>query len=277
MKIGIVKNGYYSSPSQEEQIKRIKDECEKRGCETVVYKNARPVFSDTEFDFTKAFFLDKDVFLAKEAENRGIVLLNSANATELADDKCKTYLALAKGNVKQQETCIIPKKYNYFLDENYLKEVAERLGYPLVAKKGCGSFGEQVYLVKNYNELIEADKKIGIESGLYQKFRAHSKGKSLRIIVVGGKAIGGIRLENDRDFRSNAHLGGVGTIAELRPEFVSEAEKAAKLLNLNYCGVDLFCDEPVVIEVNSNALFNEFERKTGINVAGKIVEELLSL
>ena len=69
----------------------------------------------------------------------------------------------------------------------------------------------------------------------------------------------------------------MGTIAELRPEFVSEAEKAAKLLNLNYCGVDLFCDEPVVIEVNSNALFNEFERKTGINVAGKIVEELLSL
>lgn len=277
MKVGIVINGYYSSFLYEEQVRRIEEECEKRGCETIIYKNACPVFSDTEFNFSKAIFLDKDVFLAKEMENRGIVLLNSATALEASDDKCRTYIALAKSDVKQQETCIIPKKYKYFADKTYLKSVVDKLGYPLVAKRGCGSFGEQVYLVNDLSEMLDADKKIGTESGLYQKFREKSQGKSLRVIVVGGKAIGGIKLENERDFRSNAHLGGVGTVAALSEEFVSAAEKAAKVLNLNYCGVDLFCDEPVVIEVNSNALFGEFENKTGINVAGEIVDKLLSI
>jgi type I restriction enzyme M protein len=57
--------------------------------------------------------------------------------------------------------------------------------------------------------------------------------------------------------------------------------KAAKILGLDYCGVDLLDDKngnPILCEVNSNAFLQEIERITGKNIAGiyakHIVESL---
>ena len=55
--------------------------------------------------------------------------------------------------------------------------------------------------------------------------------------------------------------------------------KIAALLKLDYCGIDFLFREdgsPVVCEVNSNAFFHAFERATGINVAQKYAEHILS-
>ena len=89
------------------------------------------------------------------------------------------------------------------------------------------------------------------------------------------------RSNDNGDFRSNVAQGGHGEPVELPASFIETAEKAAKILNLDYCGVDLLDDKdgnPILCEVNSNAFLQEIERITGKNIAGiyakHIVESL---
>ena len=75
--------------------------------------------------------------------------------------------------------------------------------------------------------------------------------------------------KNENDFRSNIGLGGKGYKIDL-PQKASEiAVKVSKILNLDYCGVDILFDENnyYLCEVNSNAFFQEIEKVTSINVA----------
>ena len=56
-------------------------------------------------------------------------------------------------------------------------------------------------------------------------------------------------------------------------------EKIAKILNLDYMGVDLMYGEngePILCEVNSNAFFEGMEKATNINVAKAYAEYVLS-
>ena len=92
----------------------------------------------------------------------------------------------------------------------------------------------------------------------------------MRVIVVGGKAIGAMeRVAQKGEFRSNIELGGVGQKIAASEAYLHAAECAAKTLGLDYCGVDLLetASGPVVCEVNSNAFFEGFESVTGVDVA----------
>ena len=77
------------------------------------------------------------------------------------------------------------------------------------------------------------------------------------------------RIACDGEFRSNIELGGVGKKVDPPKEYLVAAEKAAKILGLDYCGVDLLetKEGPVLCEVNSNAFFEGFEKVTGQDVA----------
>ena len=86
-----------------------------------------------------------------------------------------------------------------------------------------------------------------------------------------------MRRKNEHDFRSNVELGGRGEPASPPASFLRAAERCAAVLGLDYCGVDVLDEkgEPYICEVNSNALFNEAERVTGVNVAGAYAEHML--
>jgi ribosomal protein S6--L-glutamate ligase/gamma-F420-2:alpha-L-glutamate ligase len=84
---------------------------------------------------------------------------------------------------------------------------------------------------------------------------------------------------NESDFRSNVGQGGEGVKIELLDSFRKTAEACAKILNLDYCGVDLLYGndgEPIVCEVNSNAFFEGIEKTTGVNVAKLYVEHIIN-
>lgn len=276
MKCLIVVNGYFTSEAYDYQVTRIINELQKKGVQSEIYRNNRAFSPDVNFDCDFCIFLDKDINLAECLEGQGIKLFNSAAAIKNADSKIKTTIILNKTeDIKMQKTLFAPKKYNSATDIAFLNQVADRLGFPLVFKSAYGSRGEQVKLINNIEELIKIDEKYWNEEHLYQEYRNSSAGKSVRVIVVGGKAIGAIKLENTLDFRSNAYLGGKGSVFELTDEYKSVSEKVSKAMNLDYCGVDLFCDKPIVIEVNSNAYFKEFEEKTGINTAEIFAEYIM--
>lgn len=230
---------------------------------------------DTDF----ILFWDKDVLLANHLENKGYRLFNCAKAIELCDDKGKTYVELLKyKNIVMPETIVAPLNFfKYNKAPDFLLEVSNKLGFPLIMKERCGSFGMNVYLVKTYEELCKLflqKQGMGI---IFQKFIESSYGRDIRIHVVGGKVVASMYRYSNKDFRANITNGG--NMAKYQPNSnqIDMAVQACEKLGLDFAGVDLLFDNnnnPILCEVNSNAHFINIYKCTGINIADHIFDHI---
>ena len=226
-----------------------------------------------------AIFWDKDIYLAERLEQSGIRLFNNAHAIELCDNKILMYQELSKNNIRIPRTFIAPKTFEGlgYTDLAFLDSVSKEIGWPMVIKEAYGSFGEQVYLANNKEEAVELIKPIGYKDFLIQEFVASSKGRDVRVNVVGDKAIASMLRENKDDFRSNISSGGNGTKYKPSEEYIDLAIKAAKSLGLSFAGVDVMFgkDGPIICEVNSNPQFASTLKSTGVNLADFISDYIL--
>lgn len=150
-------------------------------------------------------------------------------------------------------------------------------GAPLVVKLIEGTQGIGVVLTENRQaaeSVIQAFQ--GMKANiLVQEYIKESKGSDIRCFVVGGKVIASMkRTANNDEFRSNIHRGGTAAPVKITPEERSTAVRAAKIMGLNVCGVDLLRSNhgPVVMEVNSSPGLEGIEKATGINIAAKIID-----
>ena len=281
MKALVLMNAYPNGEKFYHQSERIAQELRALGVQTdvvkngelsfVVDKNGELIFQNADgYDF--AVYLDKDKYVGKALESQGIRLFNGASQVEICDDKMLTYLALSGQNIPLAQTIPAPLCYtpNVVPNENFLRLVEKELGFPMVVKSSYGSLGKGVHLVHGRGELLEISQKLLYQPHFYQRYIQSSCGQDIRVIVIGGKALGGMqRVAKAGEFRSNVELGGVGRAVDLSPEYIRLAETVATILRLDYCGIDLLRGEdgPIVCEVNSNAFFQGFEETTGINVA----------
>ena len=226
-----------------------------------------------------AIFWDKDIYLAERLEAQGIKLFNSSRAVLLCDNKILMYQELAKKGIKIPRTFIIPKTFEglNYSKRDFLNNVIDQIGFPMVVKEAYGSFGEQVYLANEKSELDKIIDQIGYKDCLLQEYVVSSKGRDIRINVVGNQAIVSMLRENAHDFRSNISSGGHGAKYEPKPEFVALAVEAAQALGLDFAGVDVLFGEdgPIICEVNSNPQFASTLKATGINLADYIAEYIL--
>lgn len=281
MNCAIIKNGFYFGTSLEAQIRTLRAALTERGVKTDVLTTDKVLcFIDEnlkssvgEYDFI--VYLDKDPYLSVLLEKSGYKLVNSAKSIELCDDKMKTYIALYP-YVRVPETIFSPLNYTEKTDE-FFKEVEKFIPYPIVVKEVYGSMGRGVYLAKTHEELKKLHEELNFKPHVFQKFIGKG-GEDTRVIVIGGKAKAAMKRINEKDFRSNVELGGVGIKADVDAEEAKLAEKCAKILNLDYCGVDVLSDEKglCVCEVNSNAFWNGIVKATGIDVAGAYADYLVS-
>lgn len=272
------------------QSARIAEELKNLGVETDILKNGEIDFQidgegrvrcpeAKEYDF--CVYLDKDKYLGYALERCGLRLFNRAGQIERCDDKMTTYLALVGSGIPTVPTISAPLCYTPGVkpDSAFLKKLVLKLGFPMVVKTSYGSLGNGVHLVHGMHELQEISEKFLYLPHLYQKFIDSSEGQDIRIIVIGGKAVGAIKRQAQAgEFRSNVELGGKAVKIEPPPKYIALAEKAAQTLELDYCGVDLLETEkgPIVCEVNSNAFFEGFERATGLNIARFYAKHILS-
>lgn len=223
-------------------------------------------------------FWDKDVSLARAIEEKGILCVNSADAIEKCDDKAKMHLAL--GDIPCPKTIIAPMTFPNigFTDTSFLASVAERLGFPIVVKEVCGSFGAQVYLARDFDELLKITTEHQSVPLLFQQLIEESFGRDIRINVVGGRVCAAmLRESKNGDFRSNVTLGG-----STLPYSPSDAEcelalEAAKRLGLDFAGIDILFGKrgPLLCEVNSNAHFKSTYDCTGVDLAACIAEHII--
>lgn len=286
MKGLVLMNGYPAAEKFYRQSARIAEELRARGVEVDVRLNGElslllaengDVFGAEGYDF--AVYLDKDKYMGRLLEARGVRLFNSADAVEACDDKLTTYLRLAKSGVLIVQSIPAPLCYTKTAQINveFLSSVERAFSYPMIAKKSYGSFGAGVRLIENRAQLEQTEAEWLFEPHFYQAFIVRSFGRDVRVIVIGGKAFAAMeRVAQAGEFRSNIELGGVGRAIELTPLQAATAERAARALGLDYCGVDLLEGEtPIVCEVNSNAFFEGLEAVTGKNVAAAYAEHII--
>ena len=226
-----------------------------------------------------AIFWDKDIYLAERLESNGIRLFNNSRAINLCDNKILMYQELAKNGINIPRTFIAPKTFEglNYSKRDFLNSVIDEIGWPIVIKEAYGSFGEQVYLANNLQEANRIIDHLGYKDFLIQEFIASSKGKDIRINVVGDKAAASMLRENKNDFRSNISNGGNGTNYSPKQEYIDLAIKAKKALGLDFAGVDVLFGEngPIICEINSNPQFASTLKATGINLADEIVKYIL--
>ena len=282
----IIINGFGVAEGIQHQLKRLKEEFSNKGVPVDV-RTSTDVFSYLSegnvkstlphYDFV--IYTDKDRYIAEELERAGYRLFNSSSSIVKCDDKMLTHLSLSDQGIKMPTTISSPLCYRDDGNRKYLDNVIEIIGLPMIVKENYGSLGRQVYFVTNKNELLDLENKLIHVPHIFQQFIASSKGKDYRIIVIGGKAVAYMKRENKFSYLSNLAAGGKSYVVDLPKSYLEVAEKAAKILELDYCGVDLLegeNGEPILSEVNSNAFYEGIEKTTGINVARLYVDYILS-
>ena len=188
---------------------------------------------------------------------------------------------LAKSGIKMPKTIIPPftydEKYNCNKPKvmNFIEEVENKLGYPMIVKARRGSFGAQVHLVYTKNELIELFDKYDSNNIVFQEYISTSKGRDIRLQVVGDKVVASMYRYSDIDFRANITNGGKMKNYEPSDKEVDMAINVCRQLGLDFAGVDILFgekNEPILCEVNSNAHFVNLYNCTGVNVADEIMK-----
>ncbi|MGN7388427.1 ATP-grasp domain-containing protein [Sporosarcina sp. SAFN-015] len=279
----VIYNGSLTSDKFRDQADLLRDAAERAGVNATLKKNYEVLMALNEKlkvrpDFV--VFLDKDILLATFLKNAGIPVFNDPEVIETCDNKAKQYIQLAKNDIPMPETIIAPKVYPNFTIEGsgYYEMVLEKLGLPMIIKEGHGSFGMKVYLIETEEQFFsKVDELRGVDY-VFQQFIATSRGRDIRVNIVGGEIVAAMYRLSETDFRANITNGGVASMIDLTPEQEALAICAADAVGAEFAGVDLLFGEneaPLVCEVNAAAHIRNIYNVTGINVADKMIEYIL--
>lgn len=175
---------------------------------------------------------------------------------------------------------VVPTKIFYTKKQVRQGRMEKEWGWPIICKHDRGYQGKGVRKFESAEEVRKwlsraEEKNIGMY--LWQKFLPTRW--DIRVIVIDKKVVGAMkRSAVGKEFRSNYSLGGAVEKWELNEYDRDLAEKVAEVAGLDYGGVDIMKDQEgksYVLEVNRQCQFRGFEKSTGINVAGKVIEMLL--
>ncbi|MBT8127049.1 MAG: 30S ribosomal protein S6--L-glutamate ligase [Gammaproteobacteria bacterium] len=209
--------------------------------------------------------------VVRQFEMMGVYPLNESVAITRSRDKLRSMQLLARKGIGLPVT-----GYAHNPDDidDLIKEVG---GAPLVIKLLEGTQGIGVVLAettKAAESVIQAF--MGLKANIMvQEFIKESGGADMRCLVIGEKVVAAMKRQGpEGEFRSNLHRGGTASLIRLTPEERSTAVRAAKIMGLNVCGVDILRSNhgPVVMEVNSSPGLEGIEKATEKDIAGMIID-----
>jgi ribosomal protein S6--L-glutamate ligase len=206
----------------------------------------------------------------RQFEMMSVFPLNESVAITRSRDKLRSMQLLARKGIGLPVTGFA---HNPDDIEDLIKEVG---GAPLVIKLLEGTQGIGVVLAetkKAAESVIQAF--MGLKANIMiQEFIKEAGGADIRCFIVGGKVVAAMRRQGpEGEFRSNLHRGGTASLIRLTPEERSTAVRAANIMGLNVCGVDILRSNhgPVVMEVNSSPGLEGIESATEKDIAGMII------
>lgn len=207
----------------------------------------------------------------RQFEMMGVYPLNESVAITRSRDKLRATQLLARRGIGLPVTGFANKPDDI---DDLLHMVG---GPPVVIKLLSGTQGIGVVLAetrKAAETVIESF--LGLKAEvLVQEYIQEAGGADIRCFVIGDKVVASMKRQGkDGEFRSNIHRGGSANLVKITPEERSTAVRAAKIMGLNVCGVDVLRSNhgPVVMEVNSSPGLRGIEGITGKDVASQVIQ-----
>lgn len=180
----------------------------------------------------------------------------------------------------QREALAIPRSF-MARREQLLVDELKNFSLPCIIKTTNSRKGLEVGLVKSVADISEfvLAHPLVVAGTQYILREFIPNDGDLRVFVIGGRAIGAMkRSPKSGEFRANISQGGSGAVFDLtvRPDIQAMAEKIATVRGLDFAGVDVIInsqtDQAYLLEVNDGPQIEGFEKYTGINVAGLMIE-----
>jgi len=209
--------------------------------------------------------------LLAQLQSHGIQVVNPPKAVECAVDKYLTTTRLAAAGLPVPDTWACE-------DEETSLAAFEALGRDVVVKPLFGAEGRGILRLSDPDLALRTFRTLSrIQSVLYiQKYVDHP-GQDIRVIVLDGKVLGGMRRSNPTDFRTNISRKATAEPVELTPEQCDWALRASAAIGTRIAGIDLLYDRAglgYVIEVNGVPGWKAFSQTTNIDVATELINSL---
>ncbi|MFP3357752.1 RimK family alpha-L-glutamate ligase [Planococcus sp. SIMBA_143] len=278
----VIYNGSLVSDKFQDQAQLMAEAAERQGIQVSIKKNYEIQMSlsaQQEFpDF--AVLLDKDILLGYFLKSRGVPVYNDPAIIDLCDNKATQYIRLAERKIPMPKTIVAPKVYPNFTIQGsgYYEGVLDQLGLPMIIKEGHGSFGMKVYLIETEEQFYEKVESLSGIDYVFQEFISESRGRDIRVNIVGGKIVAAMKRQSDTDFRANITNGGHAFPVELSEQQQQLALEAAEAVGAVFAGVDLLYGpngQTLVCEVNAAAHIRNILNVTGVNVGDAMIRYIM--
>jgi ribosomal protein S6--L-glutamate ligase len=206
--------------------------------------------------------------LLGRAEARGVAVLNSPRSLEAAIDKYLTTARLDAAGLPVPPTIVCQHA-------DAALEAFEALGRDVVVKPLFGSEGRGMVRVDDV-ELAWRTFRTLERTGavLYLQKMIRHPGWDLRVFVLGGRVLAGMRRHARDGWRTNVAQGGSGECVPVRDDEAALALRAAAVIGAEAAGVDLLQGERgewYVLEVNAVPGWRALAPVTGVDVAAALV------
>jgi len=210
--------------------------------------------------------------LIRQFELQGYLVINTHSAVHRAKNKIRTLQLLHHYEIPMPKTVVL-------FGEGNLDVVMSEFRYPVIVKSAYGAGGSGVFIAESKRSLKPVVehllKRTKTEPIKIQEYIAESKGKDLRVFVVGKRVVAAMqRSARKGEFRSNFHKGGNVKGIVPTDEEIQMAVDASRGLGLDIAGVDILRTKkgPVIIEVNSQPGLEGISKASGVDVAAEIVK-----
>lgn len=247
----------------------------------VLYKGKEVLTPDAIISLVQLYTMplsSHEIELLYFLESQGAFVLNTIESRLSSNNKLTTYRLLAQKNIP------VPKTITLFPEIDKKKVITE-LNLPFIIKPIDSLKGQGVMLLESeqqFNQFMDFSS-LFVEQRqtlLAQQFISESKGRDVRVIILGGKVIGAmVRTGAPGSIISNYAAGAQVEKYELDERAKILSIQAVEAIGLTYAGVDLLFNgkDFIVCEVNANPGFEGFKQATGIDVPEEIMTYLLSL
>jgi len=214
--------------------------------------------------------------VVNQLELLGIPVLNGASAIQASRNKARSLQLLAAAGVRVPRTVMASAATG-------LREMARLVGgVPVLVKLSSPGEKSGVMICETWESLeaaLEAILGLG-QDIVVQQYLHGAKGRDLRALVVGGRVVAALRRRPAMGkLASNLRRGARFEAADLPAPHARAAARAAEVLGLEVCAVDLLevRGRPLVFDVNASPGIREAEVAGGVDVAARIVERAEAL
>lgn len=233
-----------------------------RECEDVAMWRSGPTKTDLKKRNELANALrEKGVFLIDE-----IALLNPA----IADKQYQYDL------IKEHTTIPTIPSWVFQSKQELEQSIHEKkLSFPLIQKPRDGARGEDIFLIKNLDEITTPNH--DFSSLMFQPFIKNSG--DFRVLCIGDAVVGMMkRIGQNGSHLNNVSQGGSTELVEnpdLRESLTKLAQEVAAVSKLDIFGLDILPSDVdgklYFLEVNNLPQWQGFQQTTGIEVAKEII------